>query len=90
MAFWISRGKPSEAELSLTSFNRGGTSIEIGGADEFFTGLLEKVEALETFELKQAGFWPLRLSMSPAPKPLTPSHASCTASFASASDPSIL
>jgi hypothetical protein len=48
MAYWISRGEPSEAERSLTSFI-GGTSIETGGADEFFTGLLEKVEALETF-----------------------------------------
>jgi hypothetical protein len=48
MAYWISRGEPSEAERSLTSFI-GGTSIEAGGADEFFASLLEKVEALETF-----------------------------------------
>jgi hypothetical protein len=48
MAYWISQGEPSEAARSLTSFI-GGTSIETGGADEFFTGLLEKVEALETF-----------------------------------------
>lgn len=48
MAYWISRGEPSEAERSLTSFI-GGTPVETGGADEFITGLLEKVEALETF-----------------------------------------
>ena len=89
MAYWISRGEPSEAERSLTSFI-GGTPVETGGADEFFTDLLEKVEALETLGLKQAGFWPLRLSISPAPKRLTRSHASCTASSASASDPTIL
>lgn len=48
MAYWVSRGRPSEGERSLTSFIRG-TSIEATGANEFFTGLLEKVEALETF-----------------------------------------
>ena len=48
MIYWVSRGEPSEAERSLTSFIRG-TSIEAEGADEFFTELLEKVEALETF-----------------------------------------
>jgi len=48
MAYWVSRGSPSEAERSLTSFIRG-TSIEAEGADEFFADLLEKVEALDTF-----------------------------------------
>ncbi|WP_162924602.1 SIR2 family protein [Rubrobacter indicoceani] len=48
MAYWVSRGEPSEGERSLTSFIRG-TSIEAAGADEFFTDLLEKVEALDTF-----------------------------------------
>jgi hypothetical protein len=89
MAYWISRGKPSEAQRSLTSFNRRYFD-RTGGADEFFTGLLEKVEALELLGLKQAGSWPLRLSISPAPKRLTRTHASCTASSASASDLTIL
>lgn len=48
MAYWVSRGEPSECERSLTSFI-GGTSIEAAGADEFFADLLEKVEALDTF-----------------------------------------
>lgn len=48
MTYWISRGEPSEVEQSLTAFVKG-TSIEAEGADEFFTDLLEKVEALETF-----------------------------------------
>ncbi len=48
MAYWVSRGEPSEGERSLTSFIRG-TSIEAAGADEFFADLLEKVEALDTF-----------------------------------------
>ncbi len=48
MAYWVSRGEPSEVERSLTSF-LGGTSIKSEGADEFFADLLEKVEALETF-----------------------------------------
>lgn len=46
--YWVSRGEPSEAERSLTSF-LGGTSAEAEGADEFFADLLEKVQALETF-----------------------------------------
>ncbi len=41
MIYWVSRGEPSEAERSLTSFIRG-TSIEAEGADEFFTELLER------------------------------------------------
>ena len=89
MAYWISRGKPSEAERSLTSFERRYFNRNRRGRRVLY-GLLEKVEALETFGLKQAGFWPLRLSISPAPKRLTHSHASCTASSASASYPSIL
>jgi hypothetical protein len=48
MTYWVSRGEPSEAERSLTSF-LGDTSIEAEGANEFFADLLEKVEALETF-----------------------------------------
>lgn len=48
MTYWVSRGEPSEAERALTSFISG-TSIEAAGADEFFSGLLEKVEALEAF-----------------------------------------
>lgn len=48
MAYWVSRGAPSEGEQSLTTFIRG-TSIEVAGADEFFADLLEKVEALDTF-----------------------------------------
>jgi hypothetical protein len=48
MAYWVSRGVPSEDERSLTSFI-GGTSIEAEGANEFFADLLDKVEALETF-----------------------------------------
>jgi hypothetical protein len=47
MAYWVSRGAPSEAERSLTTFI-GGTPIEAEGANELFTDLLEKVEALET------------------------------------------
>lgn len=48
MAYWVSRGSPSEEERSLTSFIRG-RSIEAEGADEFFADLLEKVEALDSF-----------------------------------------
>jgi len=48
MAYWVSRGAPSEAERSLTTFI-GGMSIEAEGANEFFSDLLDKVEALETF-----------------------------------------
>jgi hypothetical protein len=48
MAYWVSRGVPSEEARLLTSFI-GGTSIEAEGANEFFTDLLDKVEALETF-----------------------------------------
>ena len=48
MTYWVSRGEPSEAEQSLTTF-LSGTSIEAQGADEFFGDLTEKVEALETF-----------------------------------------
>ena len=48
MTYWVSRGKPSEAERFLTTF-LGGMSIEAEGADEFFGDLTEKVEALETF-----------------------------------------
>jgi hypothetical protein len=48
MAYWVSRGAPSDAERSLTSFI-GGTSIETSGANGFFADLLEKVEALATF-----------------------------------------
>jgi SIR2-like domain len=48
MAYWVSRGAPSEEERSLTSFI-GGTSIESEGANEFFADVLDKVEALETF-----------------------------------------
>lgn len=48
MAYWVSRGVPSEDERWLTSFI-GGTSIEAEGANEFFADLLDKVEALEIF-----------------------------------------
>jgi hypothetical protein len=46
MTYWISRGEPSESERELTSFVKG-KSIEAEGADDFFTSLLEKVEALD-------------------------------------------
>jgi hypothetical protein len=48
MTYWISRGEPSESERELTSFVKG-KSIEAEGADDFFTSLLEKVEALDAF-----------------------------------------
>ena len=52
MTYWVSRGAPSEAERTLTTFVKG-TSIETEGANEFFGDLLEKVEAARV-ELESA------------------------------------